>query len=272
MEREAARMSTLTVQPRHRFLSGTALVTVLQLAGFASILLLLQIVGSAFPLFFATPVRIAQDVVTLLTEEPLLKEAFGSAWSLLVGMVISFVGGVFVGILIGRYRPIRVMLEPYLAAVYSVPRVAFVPLMVVWFGIGREFVIASVVLAASVVIAFATAGGVKEAELRYSEVARSFALNERQIFTKVLLPGLVPFIANGTRLAMKRGLTALIVAEFLIGLNGIGLFLRSARVTLQADRVFAMAFLVMLLGMGMLEITRVIENRMSRWRPRAFTM
>lgn len=265
-------MTTVTAPPTPRLLSGTTVVTVLQLAGFASILLVLQIVGSAFPLFFATPVRIAQDVVTLLTEEPLLQEAFGSAWTFLVGMVISFVGGVILGTLIGRYRPIRVMFEPYLAAIYSVPRVAFVPLMVVWFGIGREFVIASVVLSALVVVAFATAGGVKEAELRYSEVARSFTLSERQFFTKVLLPGLIPFIANGTRLAMKRGLTALIVAEFLIGLSGIGMFLRSARVTLQADRVFAMAFLVMLLGMGMLEITRVIENRMSRWRPQAFTM
>lgn len=80
------------------------------------------------------------------------------------------------------------MLEPYMAAYYSVPRVAFVPLMIIWFGIDQNFIIASVVAATTSLLIFATAAGVRETVAAYSEVATSFRISGWQMFTKILIP------------------------------------------------------------------------------------
>jgi NitT/TauT family transport system permease protein len=162
------------------------------------------------------------------------------------------------------------MFEPYFAALYSVPRVAFVPLMVVWFGIGKEFVIAAVVFAVSILVVFATAAGVKETRLAFTEVATSFRITGWTFFSRVLIPGSVPFIMTGVRLGVQRGLVAVIVGEFLIGLPGIGAMLREARAEALTDRMFSTAVIAMIAGVTMLTAISWVERRFSRWRPESF--
>jgi ABC-type nitrate/sulfonate/bicarbonate transport system permease component len=148
--------------------------------------------------------------------------------------------------------------------------VAFIPILVVWFGIEREFVVASVVVASSILITFSTAAGVRDAVLHYTEVSESFGVRGRYFLLKVLLPAALPFVANGTRLSIQRALVAVIVAEFLVGVPGLGFVIRTARVTLQADRLFAMAVLLMIVGIILFNATTRVERRLSRWRPQAF--
>jgi NitT/TauT family transport system permease protein len=144
--------------------------------------------------------------------------------------------------------------------------------MVVWFGIGRTFVIASVVAACTILIVFATAAGVRETMRAYAEVATSLRVTGQQFFRKILIPGSVPFIATGVRLAVQRGTVAVIVGEFLVGVKpeGIGQMLRVARVEALVDRMFSTAFLALLVGVLLFAITGYVERRFSAWRPRAF--
>lgn len=255
---------------RRRLLSSKATVRALQVAGVVTFLVVWQIYGSLNPLSYSTPPRVLAETQALFFEHGLLRTAWSSLWTLSVGLVLAFAGGVGSGVLIGRYRVLRVMFDPYLAAFYSIPRVAFVPVMVIWFGIGGRFVIASVILAASIVLTFATAAGVRETALAFDEIADALNLSERQRFFKILLPGSVPFIASGLRIAIQKAVTAVIVAEFLIGVPGVGFVIRLARVNLMADRLFAMAILLMFVGMGLVAVTKAVENRFSAWRPQAF--
>ncbi len=245
-------------------------VRVVQLLGLAGFLLAWQLAGASAPYLWSQPTRVAQDMWILFTE----RDGFSLLWNtlsvLIIGLLIAIVFGVTVGTLLGRFRTFSVMFEPYFAALYSVPRVAFVPLMVVWFGIGNEFVIAAVVFAVTILVVFATAAGVRETRRAYTEVATSFRITGWTFFSRVLIPGSIPFIATGVRLGVQRGLVAVIVGEFLIGLPGIGQMLREARVEGLTDRMFSTAIIAMIAGVIMLTGTSWVERRFSRWRPPAF--
>ena len=245
-------------------------VRLIQVAGLITFLVVWQIAGAASPAFYSQPTRVLEDLGELMFEDELLVLVGQSTYVLLVGIAIALVAGVTIGLLMGRYRTVQVILDPYMAAYYSIPRVALVPLMVIWFGIDQNFIIASVVAATTALLIFATAAGVRETVLAYDEVARSFRISGWQMFTRILLPGSVPFIATGMRLGAQRALVAVIVAEFLIGLSGVGLLLREARVTLATDRMFASALVTTMMGIALVLLTGIVERRFSRWRPQVF--
>lgn len=256
--------------PSFRIERDTLTIRLVQLAGLIVFLVAWQLAGAAAPGFYSQPTRVAADLVELVAEEQLLALVWESTYTLIIGVVIALVAGVSIGMLMGRYHTVQVMLEPYMAAYYSVPRVAFVPLMIIWFGIDENFIIASVVAATTALLIFATAAGVRETVVAYREVATSFQINGWQMFTKILIPGSLPFIATGMRLGSQRALVAVIVAEFLIGLQGIGLLLREARITLATDRMFATAIVCMFMGIALVVLTSLAERRLSGWRPESF--
>lgn len=258
------------VVPRFQIQRDTATVRLVQLVGLSVFLIAWQLAGANSPAFYSQPTRVVEDLVELLTEEDLLSLVWESTYTLIIGVIIALVAGVTIGMLMGRYRTVQVMLEPYMAAYYSIPRVAFVPLMIIWFGIDETFIIASVVAATTALLIFATAAGVRETVNAYREVATSFQITGWTMFTKILIPGSLPFIATGMRLGSQRALVAVIVAEFLIGLQGVGLLLREARITLATDRMFATAIVCMLMGIVLVLLTSVAERRLSKWRPESF--
>ena len=263
-------MTGLTRAVARRRLSKTTTIRLLQVTSVSLFLVLWQVGGAAKPFFFSTPSRVIVELRIIVVEDSLFPLLQQTLTALFLGLAIAFVLGVLLGLMMGRYRPVAVMVEPWLAAYYAIPRLAFVPLMVIWFGIDRTFVVATVVVSAAVLMVFATAAGVRQTSLQYLEVSRAFSLPPRVLFTKVLLPGSVPFIATGFFLAVQRGLIAVIVAEFLIGTPGIGLILREARARLVVDKLFAMAIVLMIIGLIILNITKYVERRFSAWRPEAF--
>lgn len=263
-------MSAATVTRPALRLPEVSRVRVVQLVGLALFLLAWEIGGSQATYLYSTPTRVVQDMIVLFMERNGLLLLWNTLFVLIIGLAVSIVLGVVIGTLLGRFRTFGIMFEPYFAALYSVPRVAFVPLMVVWFGIGQTFVIAAVIFAVTILIVFSTAAGVRETRRAYTEVATSFRITGWAFFSRVLIPGSIPFIATGVRLGVQRGLVAVIVGEFLIGLPGIGRMLREARVESLTDRMFATAVVAMIAGVLMLTLTGFVERRFSRWRPQVF--
>lgn len=260
-----------TSRPRSNLLRPrVSRVRIVQLLGLAGFLTLWEVLGSQQAYLWSTPTRVAKDFVVLFTERNGLTLVFNTVSVLVVGLAISLTAGILIGTLLGRFRTVGVMFDPYFAAFYAVPRVAFVPLMVVWFGIGQEFVVAAVIAAVTIMIVFATAAGVRETRRVYTEIATSLRITGWDFFAKVLVPGSIPYIATGTRLGVQRGLVAVIVSEFLIGLPGIGRMLRESRTEMLTDRMYSTAIVAMLVGVGLIMVTGVIERRFSRWRPQAF--
>jgi len=250
-------------------LSERRSIRLIQVTGVAIFLAAWQAFGASAPYLWSQPTRVVSELVRLAGRD-LFQLTAATLSSLVIGLAIALVAGVVIGFFHGRYRTFRVMFDPYFAGFYSIPRVALVPLMVIWFGIRREFVVAAVVAACTILIVFSTTAGIRETIRAYDEVARSCSISGWRKFRDILLPGAIPFIATGMRLAVQRGLVAVIVGEFLVGLEGLGALLREARTESLVDLMFATAFACMLVGLLLFTVTSAVERRFSRWRPEAF--
>ncbi|GII90508.1 ABC transporter permease [Sinosporangium siamense] len=239
----------------------------IKVAGVVVFLLLWQLAGQINPGIYSSPTLVVTEIVRLFTEGGLLGLVFGTVATMLLGWAFAAVIGVFTGFLIGRYRLASLVLEPYLVALYSVPLIAVVPLLVIWFGIGQTFLLATIVVATGIMLVFPTAAGTRETVRVYDQVARAYCVSGRHFLFKVLLPGALPFIATGMRISVQRALMAVIVGQFLVGHPGLGTLLSDARVRLDADEVFAVALVALAVGAALTALVGWADRTLSAWRP-----
>ena len=129
------------------------------------------------------------------------------------GFALAIVVGVPLGILMGWYSRVNAMLEPFVSALYATPRIALLPLVVIWFGIGIASKVAIVFLGAIFPILVNTITGVRTIEADFIKVARSFGASDRQMFLTVVLPSAVPMLLTGLRLGLGHALVGIVVGE-----------------------------------------------------------
>lgn len=182
------------------------------------------------------------------------------------GLVMAIVAGVFIGIVMGRSRVAFNILDPWVSALYSVPSVALLPLVAVAFNYsGDPPRIAAVVLFAIFPILINTQQGVRNVDPTLMEVARAFNTSERRLWSDVIVPSALPFILAGVRLSIGRALIGMIVAEFLIGLAGLGYLIIVYQNTFRIDRMFVPVILVATLGIVLMGLVQFIEGRVAPW-------
>jgi NitT/TauT family transport system permease protein len=150
----------------------------------------------------------------------------------------------------------------------ALPRVALLPLIVLWLGVGIWSKVAVVFLGAFFTIVLNTLYGIRTVDSRLIDVARSFNASERRLFTTVVMPGSVPFILAGLRLGVGRALIGVIVGELYSANAGIGHMIALASQTLQPDRLLFGVILLTGMGVFAVEVLRQFELRFQQWRPR----
>jgi NitT/TauT family transport system permease protein len=154
----------------------------------------------------------------------------------------------------------------------ALPRVALLPLIVLWVGIGIESKIMVVFLGAFFAIIMNTLYGVRTVDKRLLDVATSFKASQWRVFTTVVLPGSVPFILAGLRLGIGRALIGVIVGELYAANSGLGYMIAVATQRMQTDRLFFAVLILTLMGVVAVELLRLVEHRYQRWRPRLGSM
>jgi len=229
-----------------------------------------EALGRAYPVLLSYPTRVALTFPKLVTDHELLGHLGYSLATLILGYVLAFAVALAVGILLGTSRLLGRMAEPYVYAMYATPRVALVPLIVLWFGIGYRSVVFTLFLLAVFPITIATMVGVRNADSMYLEVARAFRLSRWKTLLNVILPGAVPFVATGMRLGAGRAVTGLIIGEMFIRERGIGRLLDDAETGLIVDQIYALVILIAVLGAAFPMIFKRLEQRLSAWRPATF--
>jgi NitT/TauT family transport system permease protein len=222
--------------------------------------------GLINPLLLASPSAIAGSAWSMfVTRGDIYHHVWVSAQELLLGFALAVVLGVPLGMLMGRNRTLRQMLEPYIMALYSTPQVAFFPLLILLLGFTVQSKAALVLLGAVFPIVINTAAGVIGTDARMLEMARSFTASEGTIFRKVILPAALPMISTGLRLAVGRALIMVFVAELVSSTEGVGYVIVRAGATFDTPRLFAgvLVFTVVgvLLGWG----TQALERRLLPW-------
>jgi NitT/TauT family transport system permease protein len=223
--------------------------------------------GVVNPLFTSSPSRIVATFLRMLQEGVLAKDIRVSGTEFLIGYSLAIVVGVVVGVAMGWYRDVSAALQPFVSTLYSTPRIALLPLFIIWLGIGIWSKVAVVFLVAMFQILINTEAGVRAADESLIRTARSFGANDWQIFTTIVLPGAVPFLIAGLRLGLGQALVGIVVGELYAATAGIGYEIAVAGETFQTDRVFVGITILALAAIFLMWCLRRIELRFERWRP-----
>lgn len=218
-------------------------------------------------LFFSRPSAIFMAGVEEVQLPRFWEDFRVSAWEFAAGYVLAVVMAVPLGLMAGWYRRLQYLLDPWLNFLNSLPRVALLPVLIIWFGLGVESKIAVVWLGAFFSIIIPTIQGVKTVDRRFLDVAASFGAPRRLLFTSVVAPATVPFMVTGLRLGVGRALIGVVVGELFAATSGLGVMLSRAGDALQTDRLLFGVLIFTAAGILGVEAVRRVETYFQKWRP-----
>jgi ABC-type nitrate/sulfonate/bicarbonate transport system permease component len=235
----------------------------------AAFLALWQVVGSLNIIrsdLISYPSEVVATMITMSRSGELGSNALISIVEFLQGFIPAVVLGIVLGVALALVRWFRLLLDPLLIAIYQAPTIAFIPIIVVWFGVGAQSKVAMVFLSAIFPVMINTTTGVQGVAEPWLRAVRSFGANHLQVVVKAILPGSLPAIMAGIRLGLGRAIVGLIAAEMYVSVAGIG---RLVQVYSSADRASEIIVLVVVIsGFGFLCVSfiRTLENKLGPWR------
>jgi len=246
---------------------------VLSVLGVVVFLTLWQIgadAGVVDKLFFSSPTDIAAAGWEEVQKPRFWEDMRVSGWELFVGSAIAMAVSIPLGLVIGWYRRLNFAADPWLNFANALPRAALIPIVVLTAGLGVEMKIVVVFLGGVFTIMVATVEGVRTVERSLLDVARSFGASQRRIFTSLVIPGTLPFIVSGMRIAVGRVLAGVIIAEFYAQTQGVGVMIYKASNNFLLGGSALMMFgilLFTLFGIILYEAVGYAERYFQRWRP-----
>ena len=230
-------------------------------------LVLWEAVGRANVALFVPPLtRVLAAWWGIAANGTLWKALAPSLLSLLYGFGLALAVGVPLGILMGRYRGVQYVFDPYVNALTSAPLSALVPLLIALFGVRDTVVTATVFLFAVCVIVVNTVTGVKGADRSVLEMARSFGAGELQLYRKILLPAALPAMMAGAHLGAMQAVKGMVVGEMLIALVGLGERLIYYGNTFLIPQLYAVILTVVALALAAAQLVRLADRAWIRWK------
>ena len=218
-------------------------------------------------LFFTTPSQVVGTLWTMFATGSIWTPLGVSASGFGLGLAFAIVVGLPLGVLIGRSRTLNAMLDPFITAFNATPRLVFLPLVMLWFGLGLWSKVIIVFIGALFPILINTYEGVRNADKTLINVVRSFGASEWDIARLVVVPNAMPYILAGLRLAIGRAVLGVVVAEFFGSESGLGVMMVQAAGRYQVDVVFSGLIVFAVLSLALSAMVQLLENRLSRWRP-----
>jgi NitT/TauT family transport system permease protein len=243
------------------------------IASIAALLLLWEVVprmitlSEGTKLFFTTPSQVVGTLWSLFATGKIWTPLGVSASAFAVGLALSIAVGLPLGVLIGRSKTLNAMLDPFVTAFNATPRLVFLPLLMLWFGLGLEMKVVIVFIGALFPILINTYEGVRNADRTLINVVRSFGASEWDVARLVVVPNSMPYIIAGLRLAIGRAVLGVVVAEFFGSESGLGVMMVQAAGRYQVDVVFSGLIVFAALSLIMTWLVQMLENRLSLWRP-----
>jgi NitT/TauT family transport system permease protein len=236
--------------------------------GILACLLLWQIgvaTGLLDKLFVSTPMDVLITAIRLLPSSEFGVHLSSTAQCLIAGLLIALSAGVVIGLPLGWFPTLNAMFEPVIAAIYGVPYIAFLPVIIMWTGIGMTSRIIIVVWSAVFPVLINAIQGTREVNADYLRVGRSFSATNLQMFFTIALPSSVPYILAGLRTSIGRAIVGTVVAEFFMSSKGLGYFINLKANSLDMAPAFVAVVILALFGIGLVSLVTYIENRFCRW-------
>jgi ABC-type nitrate/sulfonate/bicarbonate transport system permease component len=247
--------------PRERWIAGAAtLLTLIAFWQFG------DWAGFISTLFLPSPVSIAQTLWRLIVTGELWKHLSASLVRLLAGWFTGTIFGMATGIAAGLWTMTRSPVMAVVAAIFPIPKIALVPLFIIWFGIGEGSKIITIALGVFFPTVIATMGGVDNVPRGLIRMGQSFGLPTTTIIRAIILPGAAPAILNGFRVTTSIAIVLLVAAEMIGAERGIGAFVLSAGNLYDTDALLAGIVVLSVLGLTVAGLIGALERLLLRWR------
>jgi len=239
---------------------------IIRMASLAIFLALWQIAAmNVDPVLFTSPWKVAVAAVGMISSGELWAGLWPSLVVLLIGLTLAIIFGTLLGLALARFHILDVSVTVYITFLYSIPSVALVPLIVLWAGYETTAKVIILFLFAFFPMVINTYQGVKSVDPKLLEVGRAFRCSERQLWANIVLPGALPFIVTGIRLALGRGLIGMVLADLYTAISGIGYLIVRSASTFQVDKMFVPIVTLGLLGVTLTALLRLAERYVAPW-------
>jgi len=219
------------------------------------------------PFYFPPFSKIIAKGYELFANGSIWEHMWFSLTNFSIGFAVSIVLGVIIGVPMGWYKNVSKTFDPLLSGIYATPLIALLPLIIMMFGLGAISKIIMTILAAVFPILINTMVGIANTDHRLITMARAFGARDSQIFMKVSLPGSLPYIVAGMRVALGRALVYIVVAEQYGAATGLGYLSSIAAQRFQMAAMFVPIVLIAGLGAGLNELLKTFERRLEIWKP-----
>jgi ABC-type nitrate/sulfonate/bicarbonate transport system permease component len=217
-------------------------------------------------LLMPSPTDVFDESVTMWSDGTMLTGLGQSLTVIVLGFLLSASTGIVLGVLLGGFRILGRVLDPFVNAMNSTPGAAFIPLIIVWFGLYTEAKVVVVWNAAFFPILINTTAGIANANKDLVEMARAFGARQATLFWRVMVPDALPSITSGLRIGAAICTVGTVIAELTMAQSGLGGLLAAAGNRFQMDRYFAVVIVLMALGTAITAMLRYAERRLGRWR------
>ncbi|MCU0491732.1 MAG: 1,4-dihydroxy-2-naphthoate octaprenyltransferase [Chloroflexaceae bacterium] len=217
-------------------------------------------------IFYPPPSEVFATLGRLVASGQLLNDVGISLWRIALGFLLGGLPAVVVGLLMGISPTVRALVQPLAAAIYPVPKIALLPLVIVVLGIGEASRVATIALSVFFLVVLNVAASVTQVDGRYFEVARSFGASRRDLFWTVALPGSLPGILTSIKLGMGFALTLIVGIEFVGADSGIGHLIWRAYEVYAIDRMLAGLVAVALVGWLISVLLDEVERLLVPWQ------
>lgn len=236
---------------------------------FASLIALVELgtrSGWITPLTLPRPSDVLETFQELYQSGQLFKHLIPSLTRLVVGAVFGVSIGIVTGVLIALFSYVRAGLSPLIAAIFPIPKIALLPLFVIWFGIDEGSKYALIAFGTFTPTVVATFGAVDNVDRTLIRMGQSFGLSWFSIVRKIVLPGAMPGILSGLRISLAIAIILLVAAEMLGAEYGIGAYILEAGALYDLERLFAGVVILSLLGVLVSAGIGFLERYLLNWR------
>ncbi|MBU7575549.1 MAG: ABC transporter permease [Hydrogenophaga sp.] len=221
--------------------------------------------GGLDPVFLPAPLQVLTKTWTWLTETGLLDDMGISIYRVVTGFLLSAVIALPLGLFIGSYRAVQALLEPLTDFIRYMPAVAFIPLVMLWVGIGEGSKIAIIFIGTFFQMVLMVAEDVRRVPAAQVEAAQTMGANRSELIEKVIFPSAKPALLDTLRITMGWAWTYLVVAELVAANSGLGYAILRAQRFLQTDTIFAGIIVIGLIGLVTDQLFRLAHRRAFPW-------
>lgn len=208
-----------------------------------------------------------QVLAALVADAPLLAEhAVTTLMEAALGLAIGVVVGFVVAVLMDRFEPVYLAINPLITVSQTVPTIAIAPLLVLWFGYGLAPKVVLIVLTTFFPVTVSLVGGFRSVDPDMIDLMRTMNATDLQIFVRVKLPAALEEFFSGLRISATYAIVGAVIAEWLGGFSGLGVYMTRVRKSFSYDRMFAVIIIISALSLALMKVVDVLEHKCMPWK------